>query len=145
MSWNYRIIRTERPGGGASYAIHEAYYESDLEDQLELDARKAPSGICPTAHEPLGLSVQELKKILDMMQTAFNKEIVEGARYHVKVRYERKRTKSVAEDMNRNLRESEKEAKEWKKAYLKANSERILLQKQVEELRKLMAGKPAGS
>lgn len=133
VSWNYRLVRQARPGGGETFSIHEAFYESDFPDLLESDPRKKPSGIVPEPHQPLGLTIEELQKELKTMLTAFEKEPVEGGEYHVKVRYQRKRNKTVAEDLNRRLRAAEKEARDWKKQYLKANSERIDLQKKLEE------------
>lgn len=134
MSWNFRIIRHIRPGGGESFTIHEAYYDTDIGDQQEMNAAKRPSGICPDSHQPIGLSVDDLTKDFKLMLKAFERPSVEGANYHVKVRYERKRNKSVAEDLNREVRQAKREAKDWKKAYLKANTERIELEKKLNDL-----------
>jgi hypothetical protein len=134
VSWNFRIIRHKRPGGGESFTIHEAYYDTDISDQQEMNASKRPNSICPEPHNAMGLSLEELRKDLMLMLNSLNRPPVEGENYHVRVRYERKRNKSVAEDLNREVRQAKREAKDWKKAYLKANSERIDLQKQIDDL-----------
>jgi len=119
LSWNFRVVRTIRPGGSESFQIHEAYYESDIADQFEMDARKRPGSICPEPHQ----------------SAALQKPVVDGAGFHIRVRYERKRNKSVAEDMNREVRRADHEAKEWKNQFLKANRDKMQLQKELSALK----------
>lgn len=135
MSWNYRIVRNARPGGDTAYTIHEAFYPSDIEDQYETKQRRAPKGIAPEPYAPMGTSIGELQRELDFMQKALNDDYLEGENYHVRVRYERKR-KSLAEDLNRRLRTAESAAKDWKKKYLQANTERIALQRQIDDIKR---------
>jgi len=135
LSWNFRVVRTIRPGGSESFQIHEAYYESDIADQFEMDARKRPGSICPEPHQPLGLDLRELHRTLQQMSAALQKPVVDGAGFHIRVRYERKRNKSVAEDMNREVRRADHEAKEWKNQFLKANRDKMQLQKELSALK----------
>jgi hypothetical protein len=37
MSWNYRIIKSEAPGGAAVYAMHEVHYEGGVADSWNAE------------------------------------------------------------------------------------------------------------
>lgn len=139
MSWNYRIVSVPRPGGVEfSYAIHEAYYPGDVEDQFELDRSKPPTSICVEPHDPFGLSITELRRDLNAMRLAFDYEPLDGTPFQIRLRYERRKSKTVADDMNRLLRVAQTEAYEWKKAYAKANSDRLALENQLNMMKKLV-------
>lgn len=142
MSWNYRVIETSRPGGKI-YTIHECYYDGDIPDQQEMDPTRRPNSICEDQHQPLGLMPEELRRDVKRMFTAFEREIVDRGEYHVKIRYERKKKKSVAVDLTRQLKEAKEELREWKRNFLKANTRRVVFMQRVEELEKKLASRQA--
>lgn len=133
MSWNYRIIQSERPGGKI-YTIHECFYDGDIVDQQEMSEDKRPNSICEDPHHPLALAPPELRRDLQRMLQALERDIVDREGFHVKVRYERKRSKSVAVDMNRLLKDLREEMREWKRNFLRANTRRVIFMQRVEEL-----------
>lgn len=72
MVWNYRIVR--KPDGvsesGYLYYIHEAYYDKD-EKSGELI--ESGMGLTENAITPMGESVADLRKCLEMMLSDLDK------------------------------------------------------------------------
>lgn len=143
MSWNYRIIRIDRPGGGESFEIHEAYYDTDLVDEFERDRRKHPTAVSPDIHSSLGLTTKELRRDVEFMLSAFEHPILNGSAYNIPPPPSRgNRSKSaLTEELGQRIREVEREARDLRKAFTEADHERVQLHKQIAELRVAMNGK----
>lgn len=73
-AWNYRVMRRSPSpsfSGDAEsvYEIVEVYYNSEGK----------VTGWTESGSRPLGLSVEELRRDLDLMQVAFSKEVLDEA------------------------------------------------------------------
>ncbi len=68
MSWNHRVVRTQREDI-VWYAVHEVYY----------DATGTPDAVTQDAVAPLGESLKELREELAMFRRALREPVLEMA------------------------------------------------------------------
>ena len=67
MSWNHRVVRHRHPSGDESLEIHEVYYDDDGK----------PDGVTEEGVSVAGETVEELNKVLALMQQAISKPILD--------------------------------------------------------------------
>ena len=67
MSWNYRVVKNTYEEGGEYFAIHEVYYDGDGN----------PTSCTALPANFLGDDLDDLKAVLDMVQQAFDKPVLD--------------------------------------------------------------------
>ena len=67
MSWNYRIIKSKDIDGSNYYQVHEVFYDED----------GVANGCTENAITPVGNTVEELKRVFEMILNSFDKPVIE--------------------------------------------------------------------